>query len=147
MNKQIPFAETINYWKSSNTSPDTWLDKTRKLIEKHGGVVLNEGYGNDGQRAAYLLTFRFGEDSFRIVWPVLPTKDGKNERAARIQAATMIYHDVKTRIISSAVLGTRTAFFAYFLLPDGRQAATVAVPELENVMPRLLPIPKTRTDE
>jgi hypothetical protein len=99
---------------------------------------LAEGFGSDNSgRAAYMLAFKFSDEHFKAVWPVLPTKGG-NERAARIQAVTMLYHDVKARAVAAKVLGIRAAFFSYLLLPDGRTAAEVATPELVDAMPKLL---------
>lgn len=132
------YAEEVNYWKTSRTSPDVWLEKAKREIAKAGGETLAEGFGSDNSgRAAYMLAFKFSDEHFKAVWPVLPTKSG-NERAARIQAATMLYHDVKSRAVAAKVLGVRAAFFSYLLLPDGRTAAEVATPELLEAMPKLL---------
>lgn len=140
---ELPYANTLNYWKTGRSSPDAWVEKARRQIEKLGGVVTGEAFGSDGNgRSAYMLSFEIGGDAFRVVWPVLPVKNPRDERAARVQAATMLYHDVKMRCLASAVLGTRTAFFAYFLLPDGRQAAEVAAPELARLSPLMLAAPQ-----
>ena len=139
----LPYADTLNYWKTSKTSPDVWLEKARRVIEGLGGVVTGEAFGRDAAgRSAYMLAFEIEGHAFRIVWPVLPVRNPRDERAARIQAATMLYHDVKARCLSAAVLGARTAFFAYLVLPDGRRAAEVAAPELAALTPRLLAAPR-----
>ena len=106
------YAEQVNYWKTSKSAPDTWIDRTKKLIEQLGGRVLMEGFGNKptSGRAAFVLAFELDFDRFKIVWPVLQS-ESKNERAAKVQAATMLYHDIKAKCISSAVLGKRVAFF------------------------------------
>jgi len=134
------YAEEVgHYWKTSRSSPDVWVERAKKQIEKLGGTVLMEGFGNEPAtgRAAYALAFEIGEDRFKVVWPVLPSKGG-DERAAKVQAATMLYHDVKAKSISAKVLGTRAAFFSYLMLPDGRTAAEVATPDLLEAMPKLL---------
>lgn len=133
------YAEDVgNYWKSGTSAPDTWIDKAKKEIGSAGGKVLSEAFGRDETgRAAFLLEFSFGGERFRAIWPVLPSRT-KNERAARIQAATMLYHDVKARCVSAKVLGARAAFFTYLMLPDGRTAAQAAAPELATAFPRLL---------
>lgn len=132
------YAEDVNYWKSGQSSPDTWIDRARKEIRTAGGKVLNEAFGRDEMgRAAFLLEFSFNDERFRAVWPVLKSRAG-NEKAARIQAATCLYHDVKARCVSAKVLGTRAAFFNYLLLSDGRTAAQLAAPELVNLYPRML---------
>jgi hypothetical protein len=132
------YAEEVNYWKTSRASSDAWMDKTKRQIEKLDGNVLMEGFGSEPMtgRAAFVLAFEIGGDRFKIVWPVLPSK-GDNEKAARIQAATMLYHDVKAKCISSAVLGPRASFFSFLMLPDGRTAAEASVPELAQTIPNL----------
>lgn len=127
--KDDTWAEDLAYWKTSQSMPDTWLDRTIGLIEKAGGVVEASGYGNQGERSAYMVTFGLDGEVFRIVWPVIPSKTG-NVRAAKVQAATMMHHDVKARLISAQVLGVRAAFFNWLMLPDGRTATSVGLAEL-----------------
>lgn len=132
------YAEEINYWKTGTSSPDTWIDNAKKEIATAGGKVLSEAYGSDSTgRAAYMLEFAFGDERFRAVWPVLKSKAG-NVKAARIQAATMLYHDIKAKCVTAKVHGVRAAFFQYLMLPDGRTAAQVATPDLVTLYPRLL---------
>jgi len=140
INKDQQFAEDVKtYWKTSNSSPDTWMKRAAREIEKAGGEIIGEAFGAEVStgRSAYLLSFKIGDDHFKVVWPVLPSRTG-NTGAARRQAATMLYHDVKARAVSSRVLGGRAAFFSYLLLPDGRVANQAAVPELLSAIPRLL---------
>lgn len=127
--------ELEHYWQTSKSSPDDWLDKTERLIEGHGGRVLSRGYGKADGRAAYMIGFELEGNRYKIVWPVLSTK--RSEQAARIQAATLMYHDVKAKIVSSLVLGNRAAFFQYMMLNDGRTVTEVADPELAIVLPDL----------
>lgn len=135
----LPFAEKVNYWKTGGSGADRWMERAKREIEKAEGRIISEGFGRDGntQRAAFFLAFEVGPERFKILWPVLPTKSGKpaDELAARRQAATLLYHDVKARCISSRVLGARVAFFSYWCLPDGRAAAEVAAPELLEAIP------------
>ena len=131
------YAEDVNYWKTSRTSPGVWLEKAKREVVRAGGRVLAEGFGSDGEQAAYMLAFSFGDERFKAVWPVLPSKSA-NERGARIQAATLLYHDVKAKSITAKVLGFRAAFFSYLLSPDGRTMAEMAMPELMGAFPRLL---------
>ena len=132
------YAEDVNYWKTSKSSPDTWIDRTKRQIERLGGQVLLEGFGSEPitGRAAFMLTFVVNNDRFKIVWPVLPSKGG-NEKATRVQAATMLYHDIKAKCISAAVLGTRAAFFSFLMLPDGRTTAEMSTPELVQAIPEM----------
>lgn len=48
--------EVGNYWKTSRTSPDRWMEKARAEIVRAGGSVLAEGFGSEPQtgRAAYI---------------------------------------------------------------------------------------------
>lgn len=132
---KLPYAEDLNYWQSGRSSPDTWISKAKKELARAGFKVLGDAYGMDDVlgRAAYMLSFQLAEDMFKVTWPVLPSRTGKDQ-AARIQAATMLYHDVKSRCVSAKVLGGRTAFFSYIRLPDGRSAADTAV---EEILPHL----------
>ena len=137
--KKLPNAESINYWRTSQSSPDTWIMRAKNQIEKLGGKVRAEGFGADDQgNAAYMLGFQIDEFKFKVVWPVLPTDDGKSVKAARIQAATMLYHDIKAKCISATVWGPRVAFFRYLLLPDGRTADEATEPELIEGIPKQL---------
>ena len=139
-----PFAENLNYWKSSSTAPDTWLDKAEKLIESYGGEVISRGIGRQGGDEAVMFEIRFGEDRFRIIWPSLKSKwQGHDEKpafrtAARRQAATMLYHDVKARGLRYRIAGARAAFFEFLLLPDGRCVGELAVPDLLETTPKML---------
>ena len=84
-----------------------------------------------------MLTFEIKGEHFKIIWPVLPSRS-KDEMAARRQAATLMFYDVKAKLMTAGVLGFRTAFFQYVLLPDGRTAGEVALPELAEAFPPLL---------
>ncbi len=135
--KQI-YAEDLNYWQSGKSDPDTWTDRTARLIANFGGKVLTTGYGSEPGtgRAAYMPEFVIGPDRFKVVWPVLKSRAG-NDRAARIQAATMLHHDIKESLIKVKVFGPRVAFAAYLLLPDGRTVAQVTNLELAQALPAL----------
>lgn len=132
------YAEDINYWKTGQSSPDTWMDKAKTQIEKIGGMIVADGYGNEPMtgRSAYMLTFEIAGDDFMVIWPVLASKT-ENTRAAKIQAATMLYHDVKAKCISSYVLGSRSAFFSYLLLSSGQVASSLAGYELDEMTPAM----------
>ena len=123
------WAEDLPYWKTSQSTPDTWHDRTVFMIEKAGGLITASGYGSQGEQSAYMITFRLDGEQFRIIWPVMPSKTG-NVKAAKVQAATMMHHDVKARLVSAQVLGARAAFFNWLMLPDGRTATSVGLAEL-----------------
>lgn len=133
------YADEVNYWKTSTASPDTWIDRVRREIIAAGGKIGNEAFGSDESgRAAFMLEFSFGHERFRAVWPVLAPRSLKDIRAARIQAATMLYHDIKAKCVAAKVHGARAAFFQFLMLPDGRTAAQVAAPELTALYPKML---------
>ena len=134
---QIIYAEDVNFWQTGQSSPDTWIDRTKRQIEDLGGKVEGEAFGSDSEgRAAYMLVFRVGNDSFKIVWPVLPTRT-KRPQAAKIQAATMLYHYVKSVCLYAVVVGPRLAFFSHLVLADGRMASQVSGDELASMSPEL----------
>ena len=134
------YAEDVNYWNTSRTGADDWIARARTLITQHGGRVTAEGFGSEPEtgRAAYMLAFELGGERYRVMWPMLPTRGGGRELGARRQAATMLYHDVKQRLISSMVLGARAALFAYLVLPDGLTAGMLAQQDLMDRFPLLL---------
>lgn len=137
------WAEKCNYWKTSKTAPDGWIEKTIGLIEQFGGEVLASGFGNEHMtgRAAYMIRFAVRGETFRIVWPVMPSEYG-DTFSARRQAATMLYHDVKAKCVAAQVLGARTAFFSWLELPDGRPMFQLTSSQLLDEAPRmLLPAP------
>lgn len=138
----LPHAEDINYWKTSKSSPDTWIERAKKQIEALGGAILMEAFGKDATgKAAYMLSFEIQGNCYKIVWPVLPSKTN-NERAARVQTATMLYHDIKAKCISAAVLGSRAAFFSYLMLPDGRTTSEVSLDEIAKIAPVMFTQPQ-----
>lgn len=136
--QKLPYAEDINYFKTGTSAPDTWLDKAMSEIQAAGGKATGRAFGEDmtSKRSAFMLQFTLDGEAFKLVWPVLPTR-GSNARAAQIQAATMLYHDVKARCISAKVLGGKAAFFTYIQLPDGRNASEVSTPDLVNHLPSM----------
>lgn len=134
----LPYAEDIgHYWQTSQSPPDTWIDRAKKIIQDMGGEIVADGFGSTGERAAFMLAFKFKEQRYRVVWPVLPTYSSK-ETSAKRQAATLLYHDVKAKAMTASVLGFEAAFFSYMMLPDGRVSSELAKPELAEVFPKLL---------
>jgi len=136
---ELPYAEHINYWRTSRSSPDLWLARIKELITKAGGTILADGFGHDATSGtgAYMLGFDLAGQTYKIVWPILPTKTDDQQSAKR-QALTMMYHDVKSRIVSAKVLGPRAAFFSYLMLPGGQTASQLAVPDLLDALPTFL---------
>lgn len=132
-------AEDIRCWKSGSSSPDSWIDKAAALIRKHGGEVLSQAWGHDAinHRSAFQLEFKIEQDVYKIIWPVMPTKHGEINAAKR-QAATLLFHDVESKIVTAQVFGARTAFFSWLLLPNGQTAAQISGQDLIERVPQLL---------
>lgn len=133
---KLPYAEEVNYWRTGQSDPDRWIDNACTMITEVGGQVIGQAYGRLGGRHAYMIAFVVGKDSFRIEWPVLESRSG-DEKAARRQAATCLYHDVKAKCMVVKIKGARAAFFEYLLL-DGQPMASYANPELAAAMPKLI---------
>lgn len=131
------YVEDVNYWKTSTSAADTWIERAKKEIEAIDGSILSEAYGNQGDRAAFMLLFEIAGDTFKAIWPVLESETG-NQKAAKIQAATMLYHDVKAKCVSAKVLGARKAFFGFMLLSDGRVASETGGNEIAALVPPML---------
>lgn len=130
MGRNLPYAEDIgHYWQTGASTPDSWLSKIRKLIEGLSGKVIAEGYGSSADRSAYMFAFKIEDDGFKVIWPVLPSRTGKVEAAKR-QAVTLLYHDIKAKAMTASVLGAKVAFFSYLVLPDGRVTNEIANNEL-----------------
>jgi len=130
--EKLPFAEDLgHFWKTSKTSADNWIDKTIGLIRAHGGKPLQSMTGQDMQsgKSTFLLAFQFNGEVYKISWPVLPSRE-KDEKAAKTQAATLLYHTVKAKFLEAEILGMRTAFLPFLALPDGRTAAQMETPEI-----------------
>ena len=134
---ESPYAEDLNYWKTSKLAPGAWLDKTEKLIEGFGGLVQVSARGRNEGQVAFLIEFSFPPHRFKLIWPVLESKNG-DQHAAERQAATMTYHDVKSRSLRLAIHGPRLAFFEFLMLPSGYTVGQLEIPELVAHLPEAL---------
>lgn len=97
-------------------------------------------------REVVLLGFRLDGDTFRVVWPVVE-HDVKDNQAAIRQAATMLFHDIKSRCIAARVKGARWAFHAELCLPDGRMVGALTDGELMKRLPAMCREPLAITHE
>lgn len=137
----MTLAHDVNYWRTGQRDPDTQLGRAEQHILDAGGTIDARCIGMIGGIESILLSFTIEGESFRIVWPVLATMnddDRSLRRAARIQAATFVYHDVKAKCLAAQVLGWRTAMLPYLITTNGRTVAELSNPELERCLPRLL---------
>jgi hypothetical protein len=133
------YAEDVNYFGTSRTSPDEWLDRAKREIRSAGGVIHGCASIDEetSGRSAFCLAFELQGERFQMKWPVLLSKKG-NTRAAKIQAATALYHEVKAACLKAKFLGTRAAFLAYLSLPDGRTVSEASMPDLMAALPKML---------
>lgn len=120
----VIYAEDMNYWKTSTTHAETWIEKAKKEIIKIGGKVHRTGYGEEQKRIVFLMEFQLGNDQFKIAWATLPSKTN-NINAAKRQAATLLYHDVKHKCVMAKIKGN-SAFVEYLVLPNGQTATEAA---------------------
>lgn len=139
------YADELPYWKTSIADPGTWVDRAAIEIERAGGEVLGHACGKLANgRVAFVLQFKLEGDTFRVVWPVLTPRHEKDLAAARRQAATALYYDVKARCVSARFMGARAAFCAFMLLPDGRSVGDLALNQLAE-LPEILGAHKALT--
>ena len=117
----LPYAESVNYYKTGRTAADKKLDQTSRLIEDVGGEIHMKMLGMMYGRSAVILGFTLDGVPHQIAWPILETKRGeKDTTAARLQAATFVYHDVKAKVVSYQVLGA--AAFADIRMIESRNS-------------------------
>ncbi len=137
----FPYAETVPYWQTSRSTPDTWLDRAEKEIVKRGGHLTARALTSDADLGleAFHFVFDLDGDQYRLTWPVLPTQKADKQAAARRQAATLLFHDVKAKCVSASVLGFRRAFHGQLYLPDmGKTVSELSDPEFMGALPKLL---------
>ena len=140
------YAEDLPYWQTGKSSPDVWIERTVRVLEALGGKMLGEAFGKDASgRSAFMLSASIAGEVYRAIWPVMLSKTG-NEKSARIQAATLLYHDIKARAVSAKVLGNRAAFFTYLQLPDGRTPVEMSTEEVSQAL-RLFALPANSSED
>ena len=120
-----PFAENLPYWKTSNLGLDNSLNRIVKEIKGANGKITGKAVVETEHEAFIFIEFCFQADRFKINWQALPSKKG-DRKAALIQAAAMVYHDVKAKLVSARVKGYRKAFLEYLVLPDGYVVSDLA---------------------
>ncbi|MEL6526016.1 MAG: hypothetical protein AAFQ07_09935 [Chloroflexota bacterium] len=140
-----PKAYDVNYWKSSKSSPDTWVERTKDEIECIGGVILSELAGTMNGKTAFMIAFQLDDHYYKIVYEVLPIDDPKDLIAAKRQAATAMYHEVKALCVAAKFRGVKAAFNSYLVLEDGRTVAEHTEPDLIESLPKVFLI-SPRTD-
>lgn len=134
---ELPIAKELPYWKTGRSSPEEWVRKACSEIERAGGSIdlcLPSAY--QAGRMAHVIGFSVNGDTFKLIWPVL-AHDPDDALAALRQAATMLYHDVKSRCVASRVFGARWAFQAELCLPNGKTVGQLSTPELVEALPKV----------
>lgn len=137
------YAEYLNYWKTSESSTDSWMIKTKKQIENLKGKVLGEGFGMTEGKAAFMIAFEIEKEKFKIIWPVVKSYSN-NEFAERIQAVTSLYHYVKGVCLYAVIVGFRADFFSHLMLPGGKIASQIANKDIEKNIPEMLLISENK---
>jgi hypothetical protein len=138
------YADEVNYWKTSTTSPESWIEKTKKLIAEIGGKVHSDLIGTINGKTAVMIGFEIAGDQYKIIYTVLAVRDQRDLLAAKRQAVTAMYHEVKALIVSAKFRGIRGAFHSYLVLPDGRTAGELTAPEVAQAIPTAFLLPPPR---
>jgi hypothetical protein len=140
----LVYAEDVNYWKTSVKSPDSWLEDTKSLIQSIGGKILSDMIATMDGKTAIMIQFQIADDRYKIVYPILTIRKEADRAAAKRQAATAMYHEVKALIVSAKFRSIRGAFHSYLVLPDGRTAGDLSAHEIAEAIPTpfLLTAPK-----
>jgi hypothetical protein len=146
---KLPYAEDVNYWQTGTSAPDKFIQDAVNQITGINGRLMVNAFGQDSEgHSAYMLQFSIGDDTYKVVWPILPLKlryspsrKAQMETAAKRQAATFIFHDIKAKCMTAKVLGARPAFFQYLVLPDGRTTTEATGQELIAGLPYLFNAP------
>lgn len=132
----LPFGDELPYWKTSKSSADSWVAKTIELLKKLGAKNISEAFASSGGVSSFVIVFHAGDEMFRVVWPVLRVRQPENQTAARIQAATLMYHDCKAKAVAAKALGLRTAFIGQLVLPNNCTVQESAQPMIaQHVKP------------
>jgi hypothetical protein len=136
MTLDLPFGDDLPYWKTSKSPADSWVEKTIELLRKLGATEISEAFASSGGVSSFVIVFRAAGELFRVVWPVLRVRKPEDEKAARVQAATLMYHDCKAKAVAAKALGFRTAFIGQLVLPNNCTVQESAQPMIaQHVKP------------
>ena len=136
---KLPYAHDVDYWKTgSKRSTAQWVALAIEQIRQHGGTNIISAEGEQNGEEAFMLGFELAGDRHKIVWPVLPVRYDADKVAARRQAATTLYHDVKAKCVAATRYGVDFGFFPCRVLPNGQTVSELATPDLMDVVPTLM---------
>lgn len=121
------YAEDVNYFNTSLTHPETWIERAKQEIHSIKGKVMQSGFAENASGiAAFSLTFQINGDTFQINWETLPTRvKSSTPLMAKRQAATLLFHDVKHKVVMAKIRGVRSTFAEYLMLPGGQTIGEV----------------------
>ena len=142
---KLPYANDVDYWRTGTTrTPAQWIELAIGQIRSHGGSNIFQAIGEQDGREAFMLQFDMKGSRYKIVWPVLPvfSTTESNTSAARRQAATTLYHDVKARCVAATRYGDRFGFFQFKLLPNGQTVGQLSDPDLLEHLPAIMSAPQ-----
>lgn len=134
-----PFAEKLSYWKTSRSGADTWIERACDEITKINGRVIRSAIGEENGTTVFMIEFIIKNDTFFATWKSLEpqVKNQVNLRAAKVQAATALYHHIKDTCIAAAWMGDyRSAFLPWLKSPEGMTVGQMIPTIMEG---RLLP--------
>lgn len=130
------YAEHVNYWKTSRkTTSDGWIEKAKKELQNIGGNVIEEGFIRQEGKSAFLFSFVLENEQYKMIWPVLQSQYLEQEKAAKVQASTALYYEVKNTCVKAKFLGTRVAFIGYLMIDDGRTISQLNNEEFQEKLP------------
>jgi len=121
--KKKLYAEDLPYWRTG-TKYNQAIDEAVNALNKYGAEIsMNGQFSIDGVKVI-AIQFKLDGDEYRLVERIiLPRKrSGTNDRAAEIQAAAALKHNVKSRLNQYLRNGARNAFMSALILPNGRVA-------------------------
>jgi hypothetical protein len=136
----IEYAEDTNYWKTSKSAPSTWIDRAKREICSIGGQILGEAFVMQNGAGAYMIAFELDDDHYKLMWNVLKSKGGDTS-AARRQAATALYHDVKAACVKAKFRGARIAFADALVTPEGKTVGELIDGDQLQSLPQMLRAP------
>lgn len=121
--KKKLYAEDLPYWRSG-TKYNRAIDEAVNALNKYGAEISMNGQFNINGVKVIAIQFKLDMDEYRLVERIiLPRKrNSANDRAAEIQAAAALKHDVKARLNQYLRNGARKAFMSALILPNGKVA-------------------------
>lgn len=147
MSHKLPYASDGDYWKTGSKRTAThWIELAKNQLIDHGATNVVTAQGEQDGQVAFMIEFTLMGERYRLVWPVLPLaismQTESNRKAAEVQAATSLYHEVKSCCVKSTRYGSHSGFFQFQLLPNGVTVQQMTATDLMHAVPRIMsPMP------